>query len=391
MLNNIKEFFYRLSNAPAAIKPGVYFNQPGLDPTFPYRLHLRVEENGNGILILNAATVIHLNHTACEYAYHLIQNTSFEEVSRDIARRYQIHPMQIKQDFSAFKEKLMALLASPDLDPVTVLGIDRDEVGSAHLSAPLRLDCALTYRTPEEQYAASVPLERVRGELLQNEWQQILEKAWNAGIPHVVFTGGEPTLRPDLPDLIAYAEKLGLVTGLLTNGLRFSEPEYRRQIMQAGLDHIMVVYDPNSEQAAEALRDLLNDDIFVTVHLTITEENAAQINSILQHLSAMGVQSVSLSIAAAELKPSLAQARDTAAFAGMALQWDLPVPYSRMNPVRLELEEVNPVPDGAGSTWLYVEPDGDVLPAQGIQELLGNLATDPWDKIWAAADKLINA
>ena len=37
---------------------------------------------------------------------------------------------------------------------------------------------------------------------------------------------------------------------------------------------------------------------------------------------------------------------------------------------------------GAGTAWLYVEPDGDVLPAQGVNKVLGNLLTDPWEKIW---------
>jgi MoaA/NifB/PqqE/SkfB family radical SAM enzyme len=31
---------------------------------------------------------------------------------------------------------------------------------------------------------------------------------------------------------------------------------------------------------------------------------------------------------------------------------------------------------------LYVEPDGDVLPAQGINQVLGNFLNDAWEKIW---------
>jgi MoaA/NifB/PqqE/SkfB family radical SAM enzyme len=42
---------------------------------------------------------------------------------------------------------------------------------------------------------------------------------------------------------------------------------------------------------------------------------------------------------------------------------------------------------GAGRAWLYVEPDGDVLPAQGINKILGNLVSDSWEKIWLAAEK----
>ena len=60
------------------------------------------------------------------------------------------------------------------------------------------------------------------------------------------------------------------------------------------------------------------------------------------------------------------------------LLFDLPVPYSAQNPVALETEE-DDLPSGAGKAWLYVEPDGDVLPAQGMADrVLGNALTDDW-------------
>jgi MoaA/NifB/PqqE/SkfB family radical SAM enzyme len=40
---------------------------------------------------------------------------------------------------------------------------------------------------------------------------------------------------------------------------------------------------------------------------------------------------------------------------------------------------------GAARSWLYVEPDGDVLPGQGINHVLGNMLTDPWETIWSEA------
>jgi MoaA/NifB/PqqE/SkfB family radical SAM enzyme len=74
--------------------------------------------------------------------------------------------------------------------------------------------------------------------------------------------------------------------------------------------------------------------------------------------------------------------RNRAASLGLALRWDLPVPYSADNPVAGEVVD-DAVPDGAGRVWLYVEPDGDVLPAQGeADKLLGNLLRDPWEKIY---------
>jgi len=77
---------------------------------------------------------------------------------------------------------------------------------------------------------------------------------------------------------------------------------------------------------------------------------------------------------------------ETVAVQQLELVWDLPVPYSHNNPVTLELAQHSnqPVPQGAGKAWLYVEPDGDVLPAQGMYEqILGNILRDPWEKIWS--------
>ena len=68
---------------------------------------------------------------------------------------------------------------------------------------------------------------------------------------------------------------------------------------------------------------------------------------------------------------------------GLSMVWDLPVPYSQYNPIDLELKNGgNRMKKGAGNAWLYVEPDGDVLPAQGINRVMGNFLTDPWSSIW---------
>ena len=64
----------------------------------------------------------------------------------------------------------------------------------------------------------------------------------------------------------------------------------------------------------------------------------------------------------------------------MDLVWNLPVPYSGMHPVAMETG-LTGLPQGAGSAFLYLEPDGDVLPAQGVNKVLGNFLNDSWEKI----------
>jgi MoaA/NifB/PqqE/SkfB family radical SAM enzyme len=292
-------------------------------------------------------------------------------------------------------QRIKTLIDTPDLDPVAFLDFDRQDPYTGASSAPYRLDCALTYRLPDGgQHVA--PLERVKRELLDVEWKQILDKAWQAGIPHAVFTGGEPTLRPDLADLIEYTEQLGMVAGLITDGLRLSESKYLHALLQAGLDHVMLLLDPNEEQSWEALRDVLSEDIAVVVHLTITGYSPEQFPALLDRLAGMGVQNISLSAESTGLKDALLAARQAVAEKQMRLIWDLPVPYTHFHPVAIELAEemegVDAVDYGPGHAWLYVEPDGDVLTGQGYyQTVLGNLLMDSWDKVWEKAKTAVSA
>lgn len=381
-MKSIRKMIEKFYPTAHPLEAGVFQYQAPPTAAFPYRLHLRIEPDGTGLLIVNASTVLHLNQTAVEFAHSFISQVPEEEAINQIIKRYNVDREQIAIDYHEFVDRLHILIETPDLDPVTYLDFERMEPYAGAISAPYRLDCALTYRLSDENGIGAAPTERVKREMLTEEWQTILSKAWQAGIPHVVFTGGEPTLRPDLPEIIAYAEKLGQVSGLLTNGLRLSECDYLQQLLHSGLDHIMLTLDPDEEQSWEALRDVLAEDIHTTVHLTITKKLAPQIAQLLDRLKRMGVVCISLSMESLELETELNQARQLVADRHMQLVWDLPVPYSRMHPVALELKEENKV-EGMIHPWLYVEPDGDILLCQGQPQVFGNLLSDSWDEVWS--------
>jgi organic radical activating enzyme len=383
MINRIRSIFDRLFPVAKPLPAGTYQYQSPADAVKPVRLHLRLEQDGSGLLLMNASTVLHLNQTAAEYAYHLIQQTPEDEMQRQVVRRYRVPAEQALQDFQDFKGRIDTLIYSPDLDPDIFLDIERTDPHTRSLSAPLRLDCALTYRTNTEISVA--PVERVRRELLTEEWYAILEKAWKAGIPHIVFTGGEPTLRPDLPDLIQYAEKLGQITGLLTDGTRLSEKNYVHHLLSSGLDHLMIVLSDGVEETWEGIRDVLSEDIFTAIHLTLTPRNADKAPELITFLAKLGANAISISAVSPQLKDALERARQAASQNSLPLVYDLPVPYSAVNPLALELSADRPLTSGAGKAWLYVEPDADVLPGQGIPTVLGNFLSDPWEAIWEKA------
>ena len=380
LFQSIKDFFSQKEPLPA----GFYTYQTPPDADEQYKLHLRIEKDGTGILIINASTVLHLNRTAVEYAYHFMHGLNENRVVQLVAQRYHVDPQKAHQDYLDFLDQILTLIYTPDLDPVTYLDIERQEPYSINISAPYRLDCALTYRIDSQGFIEETLSNRVDRELSTEEWKEVIQKALNHGIPHILFTGGEPTLREDLPELILKTEDLGLVSGILTDGLKLEDDDYRELLLRNGLDHLMFVLDPDSLEQWQILEKVLAEDCFTTVHLTLRK--GKNFHPYIQQLAEMGANALSLSAADEGLADELQRLRDMAAMQQLELVWDVPVPYSHNNPVTLELKQDpdQPVPQGAGQAWLYVEPDGDVLPSQGLyDQILGNFLTDPWEKIWS--------
>lgn len=374
--------FFDLFKKVEPLPEGVHHLQAEAANNKPYRVHLRLRKDGSGVFILNAATVLHLNPTAAEYAYHFIKGSDPHEAAKQVAARYRVKKDIALNDYQDFLDRIETLVTSQDVDPVSYLDFERVTPYSTNLTAPLRLDCALTYQLPNNTQAEYAPTKRVDRELTTAEWQTIIDLAWQKGIPHITFTGGEATLREDLPALIAHAEKNGQVCGLLSDGLKLADKEYRQLLLQTGLDHLLFLLQPDNKESWQALEAIMPEDLFVTVHITFNQQAASNINATLERLAKLEVKSLSVSLADETLKYQLNDLTQKAADLNLALAFDLPVPYSAQHPVALETAEEG-APSGAGKAWLYVEPDGDVLPAQGMAEnVLGNLLRDDWNAIY---------
>jgi hypothetical protein len=378
IIESVKHLFTRAVPLP----PGIYHYQAPPDAPIPYRLHLRIEPDGSGLLIVNASTILHLNQTAAEFAYHLVIQTPEEQVEHEIADRYRVSRDQARLDYKMLKDRIQTLISTKDLDPEMFLDFERTAPHTHKIYAPYRLDCAITYRLPEGAAINSlVPPKHINKELTTDQWCGIFDKAWGIGIPHMILTGGEPTLREDLPELIAHTETNGQVVGLLSDGLKLADPAYLKTLLQTGLDHLMLSLKPDDENSWNALTSVLSADLFVAVHHTLTLQNTVNTPQTLKRIASLGVKAVSLSASDPALHGSLIEFRNQAASLGLTLVWDLPVPYSAFNPVALETQ-LDDLPSGAGHSWLYIEPDGDVLPAQGVNQVLGNILKDPWETLW---------
>jgi MoaA/NifB/PqqE/SkfB family radical SAM enzyme len=227
-------------------------------------------------------------------------------------------------------------------------------------------------------------------ELSTEEWFTIIARAWNLGIPQLIFTGGEPTLRDDLIPIIQKAEDNGQVTGLLTNGYRLVDEQFRTGLLESGLDHLLFALTPTEKESWFALQAILNEDLFTTVHITINTKILPILPQTIDQCRQYGANGISLSTTDPKdpaLAEALVKARSMVAEADLPLKWDVPVPYSDHNPITMELEADQEMVPGAGRAWFYVEPDGDVLPGQGINKVLGNMLSPEWRQIWESGEE----
>ena len=116
---------------------------------------------------------------------------------------------------------------------------------------PMGLIVELTHRCPLQCPYCSNPLEleRPASELDTTAWMRVFDQAAELGVLQLHFTGGEPTARRDLPDLVRHASARGLYTNIITSGVLLDD-HLVAALVAAGIDHIQLsLQDIESENA----------------------------------------------------------------------------------------------------------------------------------------------
>lgn len=120
--------------------------------------------------------------------------------------------------------------------------------------APVGLLAELTHRCPLQCPYCSNPLEleRVNAELTTEEWQDVMRQAGKLGILQIHLSGGEPTVRKDLEDIVDVAAKAGLYTNLITAGVTLTRDRLKK-LKDLGLDHVQLSIQDVDEENAERI------------------------------------------------------------------------------------------------------------------------------------------
>ncbi|MBN1665944.1 MAG: radical SAM protein [Anaerolineales bacterium] len=371
------------------------------------RIHLRVDPDGHGTLMINANQVLHLNPTATLMAYLYLEETPPSHAIHQLTNTYRITKQQARQDYTDFSEKLAAVLHPGTCPVCSVEGLEISAPFSARPSAPYRMDLALTYRCNDDCAHCYNARPRDYPELPTAEWKRIIDRTWDLGIPHIVFTGGEPSLRDDLPELVAHAEANGQITGLNTNARRLSDQRFVQTLVDAGLDHVQITVESHDpaihdhmvgrpgawQQTITGLRNVLATRLFVMTNTTMLRDNSPYLAETLDFLGQAGVPTIGLNaliysgngltvgtgLCESELPALLDLARQKTNHYGQRLIWYTPTQYCHFDPTQLELGVKGCT---AALYNMCVEPDGAVLPCQSYYQPLGNLLSDPWSTIW---------
>jgi radical SAM protein with 4Fe4S-binding SPASM domain len=371
------------------------------------RVHLRLDPDGHGTLIVNANRIMHLNPTAALMAYLILEKTPEQEAVRIVRRQYRVSSSQARADLQSIQFQLTELTRPDGACPIHDLELETIAPFSARPSAPYRMDLAITYRCNNDCAHCYNARARSFPELDTDQWKRVLDKVWELGIPHVVFTGGEPTLRIDLPELIAHAEQNGQIAGLNTNARRLSDSKFVESLVKAGLDHVQVTVESSDEaihdkmvgcqgafpQTIAGLKNALASPLFVMTNTTMLKTNVETIPDTLDFLAGLGVPTIGLNaliysgkgatvgtgLIDRELHPLLEIARAKTEMRGQRLIWYTPTEYCGFDPMSLDLGVKGCT---AALYNMCAEPDGSVLPCQSYYQPLGNILNDPWDSIW---------
>ncbi|MDD4937402.1 MAG: radical SAM protein [Candidatus Shapirobacteria bacterium] len=86
------------------------------------------------------------------------------------------------------------------------------------------------------------------------QFKDIVDKAYEAGIKMVRFTGGEPLLHPNIVDFVQLFKEKNIKTSIISNG--FLLPEKYENLISNGLDQLVLSLDGSKAELHDNLRNL---------------------------------------------------------------------------------------------------------------------------------------
>ena len=339
-----------------------------------------------------------------------------ENTARNVRKVYPSVPKKdIEEDLEELLDVLFAVARGNDPDAeIEKLSIRayRD-----NMTAPHRMDLMVSAMTDScgkwqcNQkcvfcYAAGQQMGKTK-EMTTEQWKQAIDRLDAARVPMVTFTGGEPTQRADIAELVGYAKRM--VTRLNTNGVNLT-PELVQQLKVAGLDSVQVTLYSHDEAVHNALvgsnhhadtiqgiRNAVAAGLDISINTPLCKKNA-DYERTLAFIYSLGVRFVTVSglictgmaginhkeydLTSDELFEIIKTANEFCNAHEMEIDFTSP---GLINAEKLDELGMNVPMCGACLSNMAIAPDGTVVPCQswlGADASLGNILTDPFKRIW---------
>lgn len=318
-------------------------------------------------------------------------------------------------DLAAFVTAVKRFLEGTLDDTTAGRGIDVQPFALGFADLPILSEIAITYRCNLRCtfcYAGCNCTTNPVGdgrEMTATEIREVLRGLiQDLEVPSVSFTGGEPTLRRDLPELVAHAKALGMRVNLITNGTRMTAT-LARTLADAGLDsaqvslegvtaavHERVTMIPHSfPRTVAAVHHLKAVGVHVHTNTTINRDNLDECPAMpaftreefantkfsmnLMIPTGSGALNDRLVVRYAELGPHLLRIREESARHGVEFMWYSPTPMCLFNPIAHGLGNRG---CSACDGLLSVGANGDVLPCASYAERVGNVLEQDLHAVW---------
>lgn len=395
------------------------------------------ENASSGVAIINGQDIIPVNVSWCVVLSELIKNVNvfhgreitendtnnlIKKTIKGIRKVYPFLPSKIiKKDISVmmntFTNVAYGKLPGEDIEYVSIGQY------APYMKAPHRMDLLVSSMSKNDNwncnqkcvhcYAANQELAEEE-ELSTDEWKKIIDKCREALIPQLTFTGGEPTMRDDLFELIDYAK--WFVTRLNTNGIKLTK-EYCEKLARVSLDSCQITFYSESEEIHNSLvgvneysatvagiKNALEAGINISINTPLCTLNKDYVKT-LQFLHDLGVIYVTCSglimtgnackdpsknvrLSNDEITGILKDAVKFCNENGMQISFTSPGFVSDAN---LENMGINRPTCGACLSNMAITPSGNVVPCQSYlsDKPLGNMLSDSWDSIWNSKDCVI--
>ena len=378
--------------------------------------------NGQDVIPVNTAWSILLTEfirSVNEYAGQPVNDEEAAKIMENTCDRVKkVYPLvsrkRLKEDVYTIMNTFTQIARGEETDyPIGYLSLREY---APKMRAPHRMDLLVSAMTKEGRwhcnqkcvhcYAAG-QAHAEEAELSTGEWKQIIDRCRAVGVTQVTFTGGEPTLREDLPELIEYAR--WFITRLNTNGIRLTK-DYCRALRAASLDSAQITFYSADEAVHDRLvgaerwkdtvsgiENALEAGINLSVNTPLCTLNRDYVSTLrflhekgvryvtcsglITTGSAAGPESESLQLTLAEMREVLKAGVDYAYSCGMEISFTSPGWVDENYCRELGITTPN---CGACLSNMAVTPSGNVVPCQSwlSEEPLGNILRDDWETIW---------